>query len=728
MPQGLLARAPPTLLLAHVIRRVALSLALLALPCLAAPAPEQADLSADQTVTDYATGETVARGNARLVDTGLLLTADEIRFNQKTQVAAAEGNVVLTRIGDRLLADQLTFNRTDGSFTATNLRVGRFPYYIQGPRAEGTRKEVTVHDATVSYREPGSWQPTIKARTLIYSPGHFLRLASADIGIGDFLPVPISRLGQDLATGRSLVNTTFDGGYRRTLGAYVDATAHIPIANGASLGPDLGLYSARGVMIGPVADYNITSGDDTAVGYLKSGYIHDFGSRNPDVLGLAVPADRGYAEWQHNQQVTQDLSINADMNWSTDSEVIRDFHSKEFVPVQEPDNFIEADYSHDDMIGSLFARIQPDRYYPVQERLPELRFDLLPTALGGGIYVCLNSGLAHLEESPPAGGTKLAADRFDTFFGISRPFTYKGLVDFTPVAGGRYTHYWNTEGAADPGGTGRALGEIGFDADMKASAVFDYENPLWHIDGLRHLITPTLSYRYIPDGDKASAYIPPIDRNTFTNYLPVMELGDMRSIDQLQASNVLRFGFNNTLQTRDKTYGSRDLLTFNVDEDFRFQRAPGQTDFSDVHADLTATPARWLSFRLEDAVSTRRAAQRALDADVTVKEGDVWMARFGVSYLSDKYGTFYVPGLGNNPIVGVDTYHLELRARLNEVYEGFVRGDFDARDHLFVNQYYGVEQKISNTWILEYAVVFSSGPNNGNGHFGLEVNLNLIRF
>ncbi len=711
-----------------MIRRVALILALLCLPSLGVRAADQADLSADQTLTDYGTGETIARGNARLVDAGLLLTADAIRFNQRTQVAVAEGNVVLTRIGDRLLADQVSFNRKDGSFTAINLRVGRFPYYIEGPRAEGNRKEVIVHDATVSYREPGSWQPTIKARTLSYSPGRYLRLSGANVGIGDYRPLPVSRVGQDLASEPSFANTSLDGGYRRKLGAYVDAAMNIPIIPGASAGPDLGIYTARGVMLGPVATYNLTSGDDHAVGYLKSGYIHDFGSRNPDVLGQSVPADRGYAEWHHNQQVTPELSVNADMNWSTDSEVIRDFRSKEFVPVQEPDNFIEATYAHADMIGSLFARLQPDRYYPVQERLPELRFDLLPTALGGGVYVRFNSGLAHLQESPPAGGAHLAADRFDTFLGISRTFTQNGVFDFTPVAGARYTHYWNTEGATSAGGAGRALGEIGFDADMKASAVFDYENPLWHINGLRHLITPTLSYRYIPQGDRAASAIPPIDRNTFTNYLPIMELGDMRSIDQLQASNVLRVGFNNTLQTRDKAYGSRDLLTFNLDEDFRFKRAPGQTDFSDIHAEITATPARWLELRLEDAVSTRRAAQRAIDADVTIHEGDVWMARFGVGYLSDKYGTFFVPGLGNNPIVGVDTYHLELRARLNEVYEGFVRGDYDARDHLFVNQYYGVEQKISNTWILEYAVVFSSGPNNGNGHFGLEVNLNLIRF
>ncbi len=710
------------------MRRLALLLALAAAPAPTARAVNQADITADNVVTDYGTGESVARGHASLVDTGLLLTADEIRFSGKTQIATADGNVVLTRIGDRLLADEVTINRTNGTFTATNLRIGRFPYYIQGPRAEGSRAEVIVHDATVTYREPGAWQPTIRARMLSYSPGHYLRLVGANVGIGSYRPLPVYRAGQDLAHESSLANTSLDGGYRRRLGAYIDAAMHIPVMAGVTAGPDLGVYTARGVMLGPVASYNVTSGDDTAVGYLKSGYIHDFGQRLPDVLDNPVPADRAFAEWHHNQQVTPELTLTGDINWSSDSEVIRDFHSKEFVPVQEPDNFLEATYAHADFIGSLFARVQPDPYYPVQERLPELRFDLLPTALGAGIYVRFNSGLARLEEHPPAGGAVLASDRFDSFLGISRPFSYNGIVDFTPVVGGRYTHYWNTEGALNPGGTGRALGEVGFDADLKTNAVFDYENPAWQIDGLRHLFTPTVSYRYIPNGNRSADWIPPIDRNTFTNYLPVMELGDMRSLDQMQATNVMRVGLNNTLQTRDKVYGSRDLLAFDLAEDFRMQRAPGQTDFSDIHAEITATPARWLELRVEDAVSTRRAAQRALDTDVTVREGDVWMARFGVSYLSDKYGSFYVPGLGYNPIVGVDTYHMEVRARLNEVYEAFARGDFDARDHLFVDQYYGVVQRISNTWLLEYAVVFSSGPNKGQGHFGLEVNLNIIRF
>jgi LPS-assembly protein len=711
------------------MRRLALLLALAAALAPAVRGQSKTDLSADSTIQiDDVTGDLVAKPNARLVDKNFLLTADEIRYNERTQIAIATGHVVLTRIGDRLLADRLTYNRSNGTFTAQNLRAGRFPYYIEGPTAEGNQTEVVVHDAKVIYREPGPWQPTIKAKTLTYSPGHYLRLASANVGVGNYLPLPISRLGQNLAHEASAWDVTLDGGYRRSLGAYLDGEIHIPFAPGVSYGPDIGIYTFRGILLGPIANYNVTLGDGSMQGFLKSGYIYDFGQRLTDILDNPVPPNRAFAEWQHFEQITPDLSLNGDINWSTDSEVIRDFHAKEFVPVQEPDNFIEAVYTAPDYFASVFTRFQPDPFYPVQERLPEIRFDLVPTLIGGGIYVRFDAGVAHLEENPPDGGSHLESDRFDTFLGITRPFSYKGYLDLTPVVGGRYTEYWDTAGAAEPGGAGRALGELGFDADLKMSATFDYENPLWHIDGLRHLLTPTLSYRYIPNGDKSADWIPPIDRSTFSNYLPIMELGDMRALDQLQAENVLRVGFNNTLQTRDKTYGSIDLLTFNLAEDFQFQRAPGITDFSDVHAELTATPARWLELRVEDSVSTRRAAQRAMDTTVTVREGDVWSVGFGVGYLSDNYGSFYLPGLGSYPIVGLDTYHLECRARLNEVYEAFVRGDYDAYNHLFVDQFYGISQKISNTWIVEYAVVFSSGPNNGQGHFGLNATLNMIRF
>jgi LPS-assembly protein len=725
-PEACLRERPP-ICFRSLIRRIALSFALAAALASAVRAENQADISADSIEHD-ASGEVIFQGEARLVDPGLVLTADEIRYNPKTEVATATGKVVMDRLGDRLLADSLTYNRGNGEFSAKNLRGGRFPFYIEGPSAEGNRSQVVFHDATVTYNEPGSWQPSIKARTLTYSPGHYLRVSGGSVGVGKYRPLSVSRLGENLARQTSIWSVTFDGGYRHSLGPYLDLGAHIPVSPGATVGPDLGIFTFRGLMLGPLANYDITNGDSSIQGYLKSGYIYDLGTKTTDILNDPIQDNRAYIEWNHIQQVTPELTLTGDVNWSSDSEVVRDFHSKQFVPVQEPDNFLEALYTGPDYFASVFTRFQPDAFYPVQERLPEIRFDLLPTAIGGGIYVRLNTSVDHLEEHPPEGGTLLKSDRFDTFLGLSRPFTYKGIATFTPVVGGRFTEYWNTVGAPSPGGASRALGEIGFDADLKISATWDYTNPLWHLDGIRHLLTPTLSYRYIPNADKSAAWIPPIDRSTFSNYLPILDLGDMRALDQLQAENVLRVGLNNTIQTRDKTFGSTDLLTFNLDDDIEMHRAPGNPDFSDIHAEVTATPARWLEVRFEDSVSANRLTQKAIDTSMTLREGEVWSTTFGVGFLSDQYGNYVIPGLGSFPIVGLDIYHGEVRARINEAYQAFVRGDYDLYNHVFVDQFYGITQKLANTWVIEYAVVFSNGPNKEGGHFGFNTTVNMIRF
>src|ERR1019366_5400570 len=166
---------------------------------------------------------------------------------------------------------------------------GRFPFYIEGPTAEGHVKkgtkeiEATIHDATVTYGEPGSWQPTVKGRTITYSPGPYLRLAKADLGIGKYRPIPFSSVRQDLVHRTGLAAITVGGGYRHDLGPYVNAAMHYPIAEGFSAGPDLGLYTYRGLMMGPIADYDITSGLDTMLGSVKSGYIYDYGKRLTDI-------------------------------------------------------------------------------------------------------------------------------------------------------------------------------------------------------------------------------------------------------------------------------------------------------------------------------------------------------------------------------------------------------------------------------------------------------------
>jgi LPS-assembly protein len=730
-----------------VIRRILVVFAALT-ALLARAETSQPELSADKN--EYVNNEIVASGHAELRDADLLLTADEIRYNRATDEASATGHVVYTRGAVRVLADKVVLHRRDQSFSAEHIRLGSYPYYIEGRAANGSRQEVTVFDARIAYGEPGPWQPTAKAGKVIVSPGHQLRFENAQLGIGHAQPLPLPEFQQSLSD--PLISfMTFSGGYRGSLGAYLDAGLHLPVAPGLRLGGDVGYYTARGLLAGPSGSYADANDPEKLHGVFHSGYINDHGDKGVDVLGRPISENRAFAEWQHQQQVTPDLSLAGQLNWWRDSEVVRDFRPREFFPVQQPDNFVEATYEQPNFFVSAFTRFAPNSFEIVQQRLPEVRFDLMPIAVGPGFVERFNASIAVLRENPlpfgpgspatlpslPSAGAApgdfysptfgstvssespysgstihdLRSTRFDAYYSLSRPIAYRDWFALTPVAGARVTHYMDTEGAAKNGSYTRGLGEIGADAELHTSGTFAYKNDAWHIDGIRHLFTPRVSYRYIPEADRGQAYIPEIDRQTFSTYLQPLGLGDVRNIDELRATNTLRLEFDNTLQTRDPQYGTRDLLRFNVADDFRFKRQFGERDVSEIHTELTAMPARWVDFGFYNSFAPQTFTMREFNSGITLHDGTAWTVRFSNNFLRHE----------------LHDYYMDLRARLNEEYDVIARLRYDQRTHRFNEQAYGIVQNLANTWRISYLVSLYSGPRR-ESHFGLSVQIDTVRF
>ena len=745
-------------------------LVLFVLLALAAPLSRAQDrpliLDSDFGDIDGKTNERVLRGHARATDGTTLITADEIRYNQDTETITATGHAVFTRKDLRLLADKLVLLRKDQTFRAERVRFGVHPYYAEGESATGSLEEITLNRAVVTYGEPGPWQPTFRADKIIYAPGQRLRADNAQAGIGHAQPLPFPRFQQGLKDSFITSFATFNGGYRSSLGAFGEAGVQLPVAAGVRLGGDLGVYSARGVMFGPSARYGRDAGAGAAAnlrGYFRSGYINDHGDKETDLLGRPVPENRGYVEWQHEQKLSENLSLTAQLNWWKDSEILRDFRPRAFFPVQAPDTFAEATYTGQNFFLSLFARFQPNSFQRVQERLPELRFDLLPLAVGNGFYQRFHASAAVLRESQVADGLDPApkatlpalplsatisasagtflrdgpqrrTNRLDAYYAIERPFAYRDWLAFTPVAGARVTSYSQIREStlsvlslssrpltvvdaplvAKPSYT-RTLGEIGFDAALRSSATFNYKNPLWKIDGLRHLLTPRVSYRYIPDAHKGADRIPAIDRRTFATYLPPLGLGDQRNLDDLSATNTLRVGFDNTLQTRDPVYGSRDLLTFNVANDFRFKRnttASGlERRVSETHAELAFAPANWVSVDVYQSFAPQSFTLREFNSGVTLRDGEVWSVRFSNNFLRHQ----------------IQDYQLDARLRLNETYEALSRLHYDARKRRFNEQAYGLAQNLGNTWLVSYVVSLYSGPRR-ESNFGLNVQIEARGF
>lgn len=684
---------------------------------LSAALPSLPEITASRTeITDAGT---VFTGDARLTYDGALLVADSISYDPKTQLARAIGHVSLTRGTRRLLADELTYNLENRSYTAKDLRAGEDPVYMSGSAVEGSDDKIVIRDAVLTFAEPGLLSPSLKASSVTYIPGDSIKAEKARLGVGPVLPIPVPFYDQSVKDPL-LSHATVRAGFNSNLGGFLELGLLAPLNRTVQLGGDLNVYTKRGVMFGPATSYKSSSADNTFRGSLRSGYISDDGDRGNDLRLNPIPQDRGYVSWEHYQTIGQHVTFLGQVNYWSDSDVIRDFREQDFLDVQTPDNFLEGYYTGDNYVVSAFTRFQPNSYHVVQRRLPEIRFDGLPVEAGSGIYHRVNASIASLEDnSLPAFSDPV--NRVDTYYALTRPFGPREWLSVKPVAGARFTYYDRAMGGRDD--YSRVLGEIGFDADLQASSTYDYKNERWDIDGLRHLVKPYVSYRAIANADQGRAFIPPVDRTAFSTYLQPLGLGDRRDIDTLGKTNTLRLGIDNALQTRDATYGSRNLAELDVATDWRLDRASGQDHFSAIQSQLALTPANWLRFDVYTNITPGDLTLQEINTGVTFRDPGVWSVRIGTDYLqSDPAAAFPAGG-----VVGMQEYTVDLRYFLNEAYEVLAQLRYDSRASRFSQQSLGLRQNIRNLWFIDYVLTFREGDTR-SGSTGFSVSVELAKF
>jgi len=699
-----------------VTRRFLTALLFLALAATFAHGASLPELSAASTDTDPVTGDQVFTGNARLTFDGAVLIGDQIRYNVAKQIASARGHVSLTRGAQRLLADELIYRLDSKTYSVIRLRLGQFPLYADGDQVNGSTSEIVLNRASLAYHEPGSFVPTLTAEKLTIIPGEKIRADQARLGLGTTPIIPFHHIEQSV-NDPIISHMNAKLGYKKSLGAFADFGLHLPFAPGIKAGGDIGIYTERGLLLGPSGTYNVTSGDQQAVGSLKTGYINDHGDRETDVLNRPIKPNRGFVQWDDTHtDLAHNFTVITQLNYWSDSGIVRDFRPGEFASVQEPDTFVDATSTSDNTVTSLFFRAQPNTYHHVQQRLPEFRFDLLPTAIGNGFYERFNASAVALRERQFSMDTgswltapTIKSNRLDAFYSVSRPIVPREWLVIDPVAGARVTHYLD---AVDGKSTyTRALGEVGADVSLRASGVYDYKNEQWGIDGIRHLVTPKLSYRYIPSADKGQRYIPQIDNRVFDTALPTLELGDQRNIDDLSATNTLRVGIDNTFQTRDKTYGSRDMLTLNLAQDFRFHRADGEKDSSAIHTGLSFMPANWMQFDLYNCFAPQTSTARELNTRFTIRDGAVWSFSLSNHYLQDQIEEYIGDGMYS----------------FNEVYQVVGRLHYDARKNRFNERSIALRQNIDNIWSVQYGVSFYEGRKR-ESNFGFTFEVRLTGF
>lgn len=705
------------------------ALLFLPLPLYPVSAPE---LTADEPLEfDSATNSLVARGNAELSHENVLLEGQVLIFNQNTNTIQGRDQIRLTRDDTRLVTNHADYNHFERSFETRDFRFGRYPIYIEGKSASGTPQEIVVNKGNIYFNEPDPYGFSLRASKITLKDQENLILNDAVLLLG---PVPVFYWPeyQQNINAEPPFSLKTDLGYQKSLGAFIQNRIIIKSPSFFRFGANLDGYTNRGFLGGPIFEYSkVFEKGNWIHGEINTGFIHDTGSTSElgvDILNRPINRSRNFIEWRHKQTLLERWDTTASVSWWSDSEVTRDFRPGLFIDNQRPDNFAESVYRGENWFLSAFLRFAPNDWEQVAQRMPEIRFDLVPTEIGEtGIYHQLNASYSRLLEKDPLGILpELDSNRFNIYYGLQRPFKINSWLTATPVAGVMVTHYADTLGTS--GNYTRILGEVGLDLSADIVGTWDYKNDLWEINGLRHLLRPVIQYRYIPSAQAGNTLIPPIDRRaSFETYLEPIGLSDKRNIDDLWEENVIRLGLENLFQTRHREYGSRDLVNLNLYQDFRFTTRPAQVvppggplypsqnTFSSTYIELGVHPTYWLNNTILFRVDPSNLEIREVRTRTRILDGDRWSAYFGTNYVQDVPG-----GSINQFVVGAD-YRVNERNILRATWR------VDARLHELTEQFYGWQTRLGNSWEVEFVVGYVQGSTRED-NFQFRININLITF
>lgn len=669
----------------------------------AAPAA-QPTLTADEQLYDDQQRCLFFRGNALLEHEDFTASADEIRYYRAENKVVAVGHVQLTRPGLRMVGRELTYHVETRRFSARDFRLGIPPYFVEGEELEGDRTEVNLRRVRFFLNEPDPYSPGASAEGAEVIPGQSVRAENLRFGLGPMNLWMVRSFEESFQDPG--IRFRGDLGYRDNLGMFFQSDTLYPVAPGVRLGGAFDWYTQRGPLAGPALDLFGEKGEHTYRLELRSGAIDDRGDKELDVLGRPIDEERWFGLLRHRQAVGDRFLLLAQTGWWSDSEVLRDFRHDRFRQSEQPDNFVEASARWGGTWFSALARYDLNDFHYVVERLPEVRLDHPSAPLAEtGLWQDFSASFARLRSQDPSGWMGLLEERHDraeATYNLRYPVRLAPWATLTPVAGGRFSGWYNRETSpATPVAEEdlqRWMGQVGADLEFVAHGQWDVQRPSWAIDGLRHTVRPLLQYRWFPGGGDEAAAIFPLDIPTYQSFAEPLDLAARRSTDGVFFDrNVLRAGVQNLLQTRTADGRPRDLLTFDLYQDCQWHDQAADT-FSRTCLRLESELAPGLRVGWEAAYRTEDLTLEASRWLVSLRNGAFWTLHLSADYLEEDIAEVLL----RRPGYRLEQYTAEYDVEINPRWSAGLLVRYDAELGDWTEQRFAVRQRLGQSWEIEY--------------------------
>ena len=657
-----------------------------------------ATLSADLVKIDQRTGRIVARGNFVYATASLRIFGEEATLDPRT---------------DTVIARHVRFGRSPMFFTAEELRMVRGDKTMTGVRMwrnEPDPQGMNLVIGQITYTEKDDWlamkhvRPTVAGIPFLYLPAYgqqgyrdlpyelFLGMGNAPLKGFFFRSTVLMRQTPSFWTGLMLDN-----------------------------------YAKAGWLAGPALRYDNSKLPGVGTVWkarLNGAFIQDGGDLLVDDFGRTPDRDRSFAYGEVIGRTVGGVEVAGRLFAESDPDFLRDFRPNLVGTLTTPETTLQVTAPVEGGFLSAGLAAKADNYQDVVQRLPEVRLDLPTAALGAtGFRRRAFLGVAYLSERPSAtlnGPAYLAATgtaaawsttRLDTYYGLSYPWTVGDYLSFTPIAGVRATGWSQAFGN---GAETKVVGQAGFDLEGLATGSWELDAPKWGIQGMRHNLRPLLQYRAMPGADEKFGLLPQSDRLGATSILRDFDLADRLDTAGTTATESVRFGLRNSLETRDARQGTRQLARADFFTDWRNgSTEPGVNGRSNFVTHLALTPATWVTIDAFHVLPNGGGPPVESTQSISFRSGDFWTAQ---AFWTELNQGFAARQLGLNADV-----------MLNSVYSAFGMINHDATTDQTNLLMVGLRQRFGQSWEMQYSLL-KRVTDRGNSSLGFQLRLRLFRF
>jgi lipopolysaccharide assembly outer membrane protein LptD (OstA) len=629
---------------------------------------------------DSQSGLAMARNGVRITSKGNVITANQATINDQTGDIIATGGVTFVQGHYIWTSESIEYNFKTGHVKAENFKAGSEPFYVGGNNLNYDAKEkiYSANDVFVTTDDVPQPGFKIKAKRIKVVPGEYVEAYQAVLYNGNIPIMYFPKYKRQLDKQSAF---TFTPGYRSVYGPYLRSAYNWSASTNLNGVVHLDYRAFRGVGAGPDFSWNLGG---LGSGSLKTYYLHD---EDPDKIdsGRHIDSDRYRVRFEHSATLRTNLSLKIAANKQSDPFVTRDFFEGEYKRNMQPPSFVEVNQLWPNYSLNILANLQLNDFFETVERLPDVKLSAYRQKIGSSpLYYESESSVGYFKyKFADDAFQDYSAFRADTYHQITLPKTFFGWLNITPRVGGRLTYYGKSDdGATVTEETSRWVFNTGAEISTKASRTWPgVKNKLLKIDGLRHIIEPSINYAYVPNPSKRAPDLPQFDKELPSLKLLPIQYPDYNSIDSIDGQNVIRLGLRNKLQTKREAQIA-NLLNWALYSDWNLHPKSNQKTFKDLYSDLDFQPRSWIILSSETRYDINESHWNEANHYLTLQPNDVWSWAIGHRYLREM--PYQGINFGNNLITS------RFYFKLNENYAFRISHQFEARDGTLEEQYYTI--------------------------------------